>query len=220
VNFYHPLHLQPIDPRIHLKHAGFESIDVVHRKGYIHMGTWIHVIDSSLKSHSEPRILIIKRKEELVTCPGKWSLVGEHAYRDESPMDNVRRGLKEELGSSFLDYVDKYGSITKLMDLPVYFELDYGPSKVGRRIDKQVTHLWLVEAPIERNVSNDRVTFENIIEFDHEVADHAWKSKDEIENWIKVDKNAFCHDRILNLMMLGFRQLQSKRQSNTFGSIR
>jgi 8-oxo-dGTP pyrophosphatase MutT (NUDIX family) len=211
--FNYPLHLHPIDPRVHLKHAGFESIDVVHRNGFIHMGSWIHVIDSPLTSDSEPRILMIKRKEDLVTCPGTWSLVGEHAYRDESPLDTVRRGLKEELGSRFLDYVDRFGSITKLMDLPVYFELDYGPSKIGRRTDKQVTYLWLVEVPMEKNVSGDAISSESTIEFDHEVADHAWKSLDEIKKLVKVDKHAFCHDKIISLMILGFRELQSKRES-------
>lgn len=217
VQFYEPLHLHPIDPKVHLKHVGFESIDVVHRNGHLHMGSWIHIVDSSLTSKSsEPKILMIKRKDNLVTCPGTWSLVGEHAYRDESPLDNVRRGLKEELGSRFLGHVDKHGSISKLTDLPVYFELDYGPRKIGRRIDKQITYLWLVEVVMDRNVSHDRVSSDSMIEFDHEVADHTWKSLDEAEKWLEADKHAFCHDRIIDLMKLGFRQLQRKRKSKTF----
>lgn len=207
------LHLDSIDPRMHLMESGFENIDTVHRNGLIHMGGWIHIIDTSLTSKNEPRILMIKRKNDLVTCPGKWSLVGEHAFRDESPLDTVRRGIKEELGSRFLDYIDTHGSITKLMDLPVYFELDYGPSRIGRRIDKQVTYMWLVETSLERKGKFDsEIHTEKIIEFDHEVADHVWKPLSEAEKWLDDDKKSFCHEKISNLMKLGFRALNSKRK--------
>jgi hypothetical protein len=66
---------------------------------------------------------------------------------------------------------------------------------------------------MEKNVSGDAISSESTIEFDHEVADHAWKSLDEIKKLVKVDKHAFCHDKIISLMILGFRELQSKRES-------
>lgn len=41
---------------------------------------------------------MIRRSEQMVTCGGAWSLVGEHNQPGESYEDAALRGVKEELG--------------------------------------------------------------------------------------------------------------------------
>jgi hypothetical protein len=36
------------------------------------------------------------------TCPGTWSLIGEHAFRYEAPLNASRRGIKEEVDHALL----------------------------------------------------------------------------------------------------------------------
>lgn len=199
-----PAHLGEIDPNTDLDSVGFEGIDAVHRNGLIHAGAWIQVLDSPLST--SPNTLLLRRGEKLVTCPESWSLVGEHAYRDESPLETMRRGIKEELGSRFLQYVDKHGSIREITDSPVYYERHYGESN-GNRVDRQVTYLWLVEMNSEKN--NDpieRIQKPNdLLELDHEVGDHLWKPLDELRNWVESDTlhEDFCHETISSLLLFG-----------------
>lgn len=87
-----PPHLTPIDPILSLQSEGFTTLDLAHREGKIHTGSWIFVVDNSDK------LLLLRRGPELVTCPLSWSMVGEHAYRDENKKDTLKRGIEEELG--------------------------------------------------------------------------------------------------------------------------
>jgi len=142
-----PAHLDQIDPSVELVPRGFRYLDNTHRLGLIHMGNWIHIVDSTLataSSVSNPRILVLKRGPQLVTCPGTWSLVGEHANRDEQPIETVRRAILEELGPQVLEHVITHGRIRNMTALPIYYERDYGDANEGR-IDSQVTYIWLVE---------------------------------------------------------------------------
>ena len=52
-------------------------------------------------------LLFLQRSKEVVTCPGTWSVLGEHANSNETPMISVLRGIQEELGFvRLLNYVD------------------------------------------------------------------------------------------------------------------
>lgn len=211
----YPAHLDPINPLIELKHSGFENIDRTHKNGLIHAGTWIHVVDSSLKG-DDPKLLLVKRGENLVTCPGTWSLIGEHAFRNEAPLNTARRGIQEEVGQRALDYVDKHGSIRNMTDIPVYYERDYGASN-GGRVDRQITYLWLVEMNLGKKNSGGRGEELNVLlDLDDEVADHKWISLSEFEDWVSRDKEssskAFCHDTIISLISLGIDRLKAMRQ--------
>eukprot|EP01083_Nonionella_stella_P296065 1005889_1 len=204
----HPSHLDQINPLTDLKSIGFQGLDSAHRDGMIHLGAWIHVIDSSL-SH-DPRLLLLKRGEDLVTCPNSWGLVGEHAYRDEPPIETVRRALLEELGSQCLHHVDAHGSIRNLTEFPVYYERDYGANN-GNRIDRQITYIWLVEMNLDSHQEADKM-----LELDHEVADHMWMSLDEYEQWVESDTSLkdFCHETITSLIRLGIERLKILTKTN------
>jgi len=140
----YPSHLDPVDTKFVHPH-GFESIDETHKKGLLHVGSWIAILDTSLNT-DDPRILLLKRGPHLVTCPNTWGLVGEHAYRNEEPLDTVTRGLEEELGMEFSQHVRDYGHIQNMTEFPVYYERTYGAeNENGGRIDRQITYLWLVE---------------------------------------------------------------------------
>jgi hypothetical protein len=43
-------------------------------------------------------LLFLQRSQDVVTCPGTWSVLGEHANMDETPIQSVLRGIQEELG--------------------------------------------------------------------------------------------------------------------------
>ena len=214
----YPPHLNPINPDVELKHAGFESIDTTHRNGLIHIGTWIHIVNSSLEAEN-PQILLIKRGMQLVTCPGTWSLIGEHAFRDETPLNTVRRGVNEEVGQRALDHIDRYGSIRNMTEYPVYYARDYGPNN-GGRIDRQITYLWLVEMNLEKSdVSEKERDLDFLLDLDDEVADHKWISLSEFEEWVNADKTAsnkdFCHMTIASLISLGIDRLKTMREKST-----
>ncbi len=217
-----PSHMDLVDLSMIFDHGGFNSIDAVHREGKIHVGAWIFLVDSSLHVQ-DPKILVLKRGEQLITCPGTWSLLGEHAFRDESNLDTVHRAIFEELGGDMLKYVNDHGKISNLTDLPVYYERDYGSSN-GGRIDRQLTYLWLVElnvkinhfsTPTERKAHEQII--ENLLHLDDEVEDHRWISINELKEMLpirpKEDFNeqtnlAFCHHTIISLSRLGLKQLE------------
>ena len=86
-----PLHLTPIDPST-LVPRGPVTIDDAHRDGMLHVGHVLFVLDAS------GSVLFLRRSTDVVTCPGTWSVLGEHATRGETPRDAVVRGVEEELG--------------------------------------------------------------------------------------------------------------------------
>lgn len=219
-----PIHMDAINPATELVSRDFQSLDTAHRLGLIHMGNWIYIVDSTLtpSTRSNPRILLLKRGPQLVTCPGMWGLVGEHAYRDERPIKTVRRAILEELGPRVLDHVTTHGNIRNLTALPVYYERDYGNGN-GGRIDRQVTYIWLVEMNLSAvGESQDRDSHSIIdqitnvgdnffFQFDSEVAETKWLPIHELERWVKEDTDSrkfFCHETMISLMILGLERLK------------
>ena len=93
-----PEHLEGIAPE-KLIASGFHSIDVAHRQGLLHTGHVLYVVDS------DGMILLLKRSNGVVTCPGTWSLLGEHAERGEVAIESAIRGIREELGLSTVSFV-------------------------------------------------------------------------------------------------------------------
>ena len=84
-------HLTPLDPS-RLIPRGSYPIDITHRNGYLHTGHVLYVMDLS------GRILFLQRSNDVVTCPGTWSLLGEHSVVGENDGESVVRGVEEELG--------------------------------------------------------------------------------------------------------------------------
>ncbi|GFH49763.1 hypothetical protein CTEN210_06239 [Chaetoceros tenuissimus] len=200
-------HLQPIDPK-NLIHKSFENIDTAHRNGLLHAGTWIYVVDQTLAN--QPRILLLKRGPKLVTCPSSWGLVGEHAFKDEKPVETVRRGIKEELGMRALEFIDQHGSIRNITDIPVYYYRAYG-KRNGNRIDSQITYLYLVEIGFDSGKTKNMNQVDDLLDLDDEVADHQWVSLPKLKEWNDAEKknlSDFCHDTIVSLMELGLERLQ------------
>ncbi len=201
----YPAHLELIDPSRSIKAGGYKSIDSTHKEGLIHIGSWIAITDTSL-NEDNPQILLLKRSEELVTCPNTWGLVGEHAFRNEDPIETVKRGMNEELGERFSELVNEYGHIQNMTSIPVYYERDYGPEN-GNRIDRQVTYLWLVEMNMEHDGDDMTTTSDEYLSLDEEVADHRWITLSELEQWVDEDMMTeepvkFCHHTIVSLTRL------------------
>jgi isopentenyldiphosphate isomerase len=214
-----PSHLDMIDPSKTLKPMGFLPLDTVHRQGKIHQGSWIFLFDSSMKA-KDPKLLILKRGKQLVTCPGTWSLLGEHTFRDEGVIETVKRGMKEELGTQMFHYMNKHGGIAKLSKFPVYYERDYGISNEGR-IDRQFTYLHVIEMDRKIKGIDERHTqfIDSLLELDDEVAEHKWISLKEFADILARDDatsddgaKTFCHQTIVSLSQLGLDLVMEHRK--------
>ena len=240
-----PSHLDHADPSVfEFKPRGYSTIDKVHREGRIHKGSWIYMVYNSPLNNNNgtnendfdldrKKLLILKRGEQLITCPGTWSLLGEHTYRDELPLETVRRGIREELGFPMLQYVEEHGKITNLTEYPIYYERHYGTSNEGR-IDRQLTYLWLVELNVQTisnaNTVKDEIdenlaTIDDMLQLDDEVADHKWISFQNFTNLVNSEKalddydedddyealveySFFCHPTIVSLTKVGLEQIR------------
>ena len=203
-----PSHLTIMDPSVILEPRGFTSIDTAHRQGKFHMGAFIFILNSSLKAKDDPKVLMLKRGKDLVTCPNSWTVVGEHTYRDEMPIETVKRGISEELGSQMLDYVLEHGRLTNLTEYPVYYERDYGPSNQGR-IDRQFTYMYLVEMNKDSASKNTNIAkFDDLLQLDDEVVEHQWITLGAFSNLVNEEKEKlFCHHTIISLTQLGLQRI-------------
>mmetsp|Transcript_20841 Transcript_20841/g.46270 ORF Transcript_20841/g.46270 Transcript_20841/m.46270 type:complete len:315 (-) Transcript_20841:971-1915(-) len=176
--------------------TGFHSIDLAHREGLLHTGHVLYVMDSA------GMLLLLKRSNEVVTCPGTWSLLGEHAERGEDAIESAIRGLREELGLSAVSFVkgefentwsaefepngtkrrrttnSPRANISLATKLPLYYIRFYGP-RSDDRIDRQLTYLWIVQfSEPQRKLD---------FKFDHEVKDHKWLSVEDLAGWLSED---------------------------------
>jgi isopentenyldiphosphate isomerase len=195
-----PHHLTPVNPSTLIPNGSY-PIDVAHRRGYLHTGHCLFIMDAS------GLFLFLKRSSDVVTCPSTWSILGEHSIANEEARDTVVRGMEEELGlkqqqvvrreanddyyygeidssSSFtaeFQTIDKniiHVAIQNITQYPLYYIRRYGP-RLDNRIDSQVTYLWLARLPKRHE--------EIHIKLDEEVADHKWISLTEFSNWIEAD---------------------------------
>ena len=190
-------HLTPIDQSTIIP-RGSHPIDVAHRRGYLHTGHCIFIMDTN------GLLLFLKRSSDVVTCPSTWSILGEHSTSNETPHDTVIRGMEEELGltQQRIDALrtNEVGSrqidpifsadfqttdtniihveIRNITQYPLYYIRHYGP-RLDNRIDSQLTYLWLARLPKRHE--------EIEIRLDDEVADHKWISLDEFSDWIEDD---------------------------------
>lgn len=198
-----PPHLTPIDPSVLVPRETRYPIDLVHRRGYLHEGHSLFVMDSN------GEVLFLQRSSDVVTCPSTWSILGEHSNADETnPRETVARGLEEELGFVALNFDDASPdfshawtaelhprdnmrdslrvTIQNATEFPLYYIRHYGPRNDGR-IDRQLTYLWMVQFPRGHGEIPWRL--------DDEVADHRWVKLDDVASWLSEDatkhKNKF-----------------------------
>lgn len=224
-----PPHLTPMDPATLVPRAHPSPIDVAHRRGYVHVGHVMYVVDSSGK------VLFLQRSKDVVTCPGTWSILGEHATVGETARETVVRGIEEELGFVGLGFEESDAefsgswtaefhpvrdrqetlrvSIQNVTELPLFYVRHYGPYNEGR-VDRQLTYLWSVLFP----KGHDEIPWK----LDDEVANHKWMGLDEVAEWLSDDKQSgkklfastaddndgpdqgdFCHDTIRSLYEAG-----------------
>jgi ADP-ribose pyrophosphatase YjhB (NUDIX family) len=107
-------------------------IDDIHARGLPHMGSWMLVLDDSL------RALLLWRSATTVTCPATWSTPGEHAVAGETFDAAARRGIDEE--APFL------GEVTLVrLGAPFLFQHTYATGR-GGRTDRQWTRSYLVRS--------------------------------------------------------------------------
>jgi isopentenyl-diphosphate delta-isomerase type 1 len=71
---------------------GKEMRSIVHKKGLLHRSSHIFIFNSKRE------VLLQKRCQEKLLCPGKWDFsAAEHLEQGESYLDGAKRGAREEL---------------------------------------------------------------------------------------------------------------------------
>lgn len=202
-----PTHMDPVNMEMEWRKTNkLVSIDDAHKQGLAHKGNWIYVVDSL------HRIFVLKRGPQLVTCPNSWSLVGEHAFGDETMLETTQRGIREELGDNVLQLA---AFVRQLGPHPLYYFRAYGPSNMNR-VDRQITSTWWVQL----NVPGESVP----LILDDEVADHKWVTIREMEEWLAEERKRLeeglelkrlCHVTILQLMQGTLEELKHGLENQT-----
>jgi ADP-ribose pyrophosphatase YjhB (NUDIX family) len=152
------------------------------------------------------KVLLLRRGPQVVTCPNSWSVVGEHAMRDETPLKTVQRALVEELwGGNNRSYTRDVGFIKNLTSNPVYYFKDYGPEKENR-VDQSPIYLY--------EVRFKRKHADIALKLDEEAANHQWIDVDELLLWMQRDAieakyKDFCDPTISKLIQFLLERLKS-----------
>ena len=111
------------------------------------------------KKRNDEDLLILKRTADTKTCPGEWTLVGEHCDEGETYEATVKRALKEELGIASFDGVEVADLLGDEQSILVQTPYD------AERRDLQATAIWAVR--LSRRVARAVV-------YDREVAEAKW----------------------------------------------
>lgn len=189
-----PTHLDLINVQ-QLLPSDIWTIDEVHRKGLMHEGTFLFILDS------EHKLLLSRRSPSMVTCPNTWMPPGEHNRISETSVQTVKRGIEEEFGPTLWStYVTKY--ITMTVN-PVFYFRDYGPNRYYEsRIDQQLTYLWYVQLSERGEVVEQSMTI------DKENTNFGWYTLEEVARWVHEKPEEFCHQTIIDLIVLGLKLLK------------
>jgi len=167
----------------------FETIENTHKNALLHFGTWIVVRDL------EGKILFLKRGHQLKTCANAWGMVGEHTSGRELIDQTIERGVKEELGEALWTQSVDYTKNLTSQDLPLYLSIHY--DNESGRIDEQITWLMMVQ------LNKKHEELEEVIKFDDEVAEHAWRTKNESIKWMQEQTESdFCNADVYHLLEL------------------
>ena len=157
------------------------------------------------------RVLVMKRSAATVTCPGAFSLVGEHSAPREAWDATARRGLREELGIAV-----EPASLAQL-GAPVLFMTDYKRegglrAGYGEKQDAQATAFFVAFV--------DNATASQLRP-DSEVADYRWKTLHELDADARAAARgtlgfatAFCNEPIRRLLVLGLKRLRARLDSS------
>lgn len=189
-----PTHLDPVDVE-QLLPSEVWTIDEVHKKGLLHEGTFLFIVDSEYK------LLLTRRSPSMVTCPNTWMPPGEHNRVSETSIETVKRGIEEEFGSNvWNNYVTKYTTMTPN---PLLYFRDYGPSRYyENRIDQQLTYLWYIQLSERGEVVQKSITI------DKENTKYGWYTLEEVARWTDQKPEDFCHQTIIDLIVLGLKTLK------------
>jgi len=115
------------------------SIEAIHALAIPHRGIWMHVLTPAAE------ILVVTRAQQLKTCPGKLSTIGEHNLRAESAERCARRAILEEL-SVLLPHAP---APIPLRAAPRWFNFDY---EDGRR-DRSLISEFLLQLPLNSSAA-------------------------------------------------------------------
>mmetsp|Transcript_21678 Transcript_21678/g.31060 ORF Transcript_21678/g.31060 Transcript_21678/m.31060 type:complete len:325 (+) Transcript_21678:25-999(+) len=186
-----PSHMEPVNTK-DLLPFDLLPIDEVHKKGLLHEGTFLFILDADHK------LLLTYRSPYMVTCPNTWMPPGEQNRAYEKPIETAQRGIEEEFGKHvFSKYVTQ---MTNLTENALFYLIDSG-SENGNRIDKQLTSLWYVQLSQPGKLIEDSMTI------DVENTKLLWLSFPEVSKWINDKPADFCHQTFIDLIEIGLTRL-------------
>jgi ADP-ribose pyrophosphatase YjhB (NUDIX family) len=122
-------------------------------------------------------VLILRRGQQLKTCPGAWGLVGEHSNEGEPWAETDRRAMQEEL------QVFNAEEPVPLVNGSLLVQCDY--PELGKK-ELQATGLFAAQIPSGTNIT-----------FDSEVADTKWVRTTDLAAFAMPGR--FCNDEIAAL---------------------
>ena len=168
--------------------------------------------------------------------------MGEHTYRDETPLETVQRALVEEIwGGSNDTYVDSIQFIRNMTEFPVLYLKDYGVinhtttdngdnilDKGGDDAKTNKAAGVAVKRPphrIDRQLTylyEVRMTEEADdlkLKFDDEVQEYQWISLERFRLWLQIDGNhnnfkSFCHPTMTRLNRFCLDRLKYLREKD------
>ena len=162
-------------------------IDVAHGQGLLHRGLWLAVLRRAPHGSNKNKyqVFLLRRASTLKTCPGAWSIVGEHSDPAEEWEDTARRALREELQLESLE--NKQLKLINL--LPGHSVLVRTHYREVQRFEFQATALFAVALTAEQVLR---------IQPDEEVASVQWVAISELLS----GQRAYCNTEISSLAAL------------------
>jgi isopentenyldiphosphate isomerase len=164
--------MELLDEQFLISQGATVSIDVAHRDGLLHRGSWIAVLGNHFPGR-ECRVLLLQRTRSVKTCPGAWGLLGEHSNVGETAVDTVKRAMAEELGFAIQS---NHPNVIVRKLLPNHQTVLVRTAYENvQRYDLQATSLFAVI--VTEDVANS-------FRFDDEVANFEWKTIQELQTTV------------------------------------
>lgn len=133
--------VQPISPDGSWLTGPPLPIDYAHRRAALHRGVWLFVLTAAAD------VLVVQRSAQMVTCPSKLSVIGEHHLGREEDEDCAVRAMREEL---LLPSPAALGAtLYRLRRMPRWFSFDYG----GGRYDHCLVSEFVLQLPHNRSAA-------------------------------------------------------------------
>ena len=146
--------------------------------------------------------MLVHRSPKMVTCPGSWSIVGEHHSGRETDEQAAVRGLREELPG----LAPLLGTRIRLLPLrrvPRWFLFDYPPTPDGsRRYDRCLISEYVVHVSANASEALSLLRGGASAELEHESSRMEMVPIGQLVRRLKRHPESFCAPELLPAALL------------------